>query len=72
MKSFSMLSVLALSSAAVAAVPKAENVTMTQSGSSEVTITYALTAAPVVVTLMTALSLIVMTPSILMPLGDDL
>ena len=51
MKCFSMLSVFALSGAAVAAVPKAENVAMTQSSSGEVTITYTLTAAPVVVTL---------------------
>ena len=51
MKGFSVLFVLALSGAAVAAVPRAENVTMTQSGSREVTITYTLTASPVVVTL---------------------
>ena len=51
MKGFLMLSVLALCGAAVAAVPKAENVAMTQFSSSEVTITYTLIAAPVVVTL---------------------
>ena len=51
MKRLTMTALLLLCGTAFAATPKAENVTISGAGSREVTITYTLTAAPVVVTL---------------------
>ena len=51
MKRLILTALILLCGAASAAMPKAENVTITGIGSREVTITYTLTAAPVVVTL---------------------
>ena len=51
MKRLTMTALLLLCGTAFAATPKAENVTISGVGSREVTITYTLTAAPVVVTL---------------------
>ena len=51
MKRLAFAVLLLVCGTAFAAKPRAENVTVTGTGSREVTITYALTAAPVVVTL---------------------
>ena len=51
MKRLILTALILLCGAASAAMPKAENVTISGIGSREVTITYTLTAAPAVVTL---------------------